>query len=78
MAPYSPKAGNLKGSNTDLCSDVAGSSSSGSGDLFELSDRSNETVILLFPLPLALLASILDLSVTTIPILPSGVLRHHG
>ena len=26
-----------------MCSDVAGPSSSGSGDLFELSDRSNET-----------------------------------
>ena len=33
------------------CSNVAGSWSSSSGDLFELSDRSNETIILLF-LPL--------------------------
>ena len=37
------------GSNADMCSDVAGPLSSGSGDLFELSDRSNKTIILLFP-----------------------------
>ena len=36
MASYSPEAGNLNGSNADMCSDVAGRSSSGSGDLFEL------------------------------------------
>ena len=30
----------LNGSNADMCSDVAGASISGSGDLFELSDRS--------------------------------------
>ena len=57
------------------CSDVAGPSSSGSGDLFELSDRSNETdpeSLLLFPPLLALLAAILDLSVTTTSILPLG------
>ena len=35
-----PKAGNLNGSNADMCS-----SSSGAGDLFELLDRSNETII---------------------------------
>ena len=40
MASYFPKAGNLNGSNADICSDVAGPSSSGSGDLFEPSDRS--------------------------------------
>ena len=55
-----------------MCSDVAGPWSSGSGDLYELFDRSNETSILLFPPLLALLAAILDLSVTTTPILPSG------
>ena len=33
-ASYFPEAGNLIGSNTDMCSDVAGPSSSGSGDLF--------------------------------------------
>ena len=43
MALYFPEAGNLNGSNVDMCSDVAGLSSSGSGDLFELSDRSNIT-----------------------------------
>ena len=41
----------------------------GSGDLFEPSDKSNET-ILLFPPLLALLAAILDLSVTITSILP--------
>ena len=51
MASYFPEAGNLNSSNADICSDVAGPSSSGSGDLFELSDRSNNTldpVLLLF------------------------------
>ena len=33
---YFPEAGNLDGSNADMCSNVAGPSSSGSGDLFEL------------------------------------------
>ena len=39
MASYFPEAGNLNCSNADICSGVAGPSSSGSGDLFELSDR---------------------------------------
>ena len=34
--------------NADVCSDVAGPSSSGSDDLFELLDRSNENIIFLF------------------------------
>ena len=75
MASYFPNARNLKGSNADMCSDVAGPSSCGSGDLFEVSDRSNNTqdpVLLLFPPLLALLAAILDLGVTTTPILSSG------
>ena len=59
-------------SNADMCFDVAGPSSSGSGGLFQFSDRSNETIILLFPPILALRAAILDLKVTTTPILPSG------
>ena len=33
MASYFPEAGNLNGINADMCSDVAGPSSSGSGDL---------------------------------------------
>ena len=70
MASYFPEAGNLNGSNADLCSDVAGPSSRGSGDLFELSDRSNKTIILVFPPLLALLATVLYLSVNTTPILP--------
>ena len=41
MASYFPEAGNLNGRNDDMCSDVAGPSSSSSGDLFEISDRSN-------------------------------------
>ena len=60
MASYFPQAGNLNGSNDDMCSDVAGPSSSGSSDSFELSDMSNEAIILLFPPLLALLAAILD------------------
>ena len=69
MALYFPEAGNLNGSNANMCSNVAWSWSSSSGDLFELSDRSNETIILPF---LSLLAAILDLSMTTTPILPLG------
>ena len=34
------QTGNLNGSNADMCSDVAGPLSSGSGDLFKLLDRS--------------------------------------
>ena len=67
MASHFPEAGNLNGSNADTYSVVAGPSCSGSGVLFELSDRSNETIILLFPPLLAPLAAILDLSVTTTP-----------
>ena len=49
------------------CSDVAGPSISGSGDLSVLSDR-----FLLFPPLLILPAATLDLSVTTTTILLSG------
>ena len=35
MAWFFPEAGNLNGSNADMCSDVAGPLSSGSGDLFK-------------------------------------------
>ena len=78
MGSYFREAGDLNGGNTDICSDVAGSSSRSSGDLFELSDRSNETIILLFLSLIVLLAAILDLRVTATPILPSGGLRHHA
>ena len=44
VASYFPEAGSLNGSNANMCSDVAGPSSSGSGDLFELSDRWNKTL----------------------------------
>ena len=77
MASYFPEAGNLNGSYVDMCSDGSGPFSSGSGDLFELSYRSNETIILLFPPLVTLLAAILDLSVTTTHHL-RGVLRHHA
>ena len=43
MTSYFPEAGNVNGSNADMCSDMAGPSSSGSGGLFEFSDRSNTT-----------------------------------
>ena len=39
MASYFSEAGNLNGRNADMCSDVAGLSSSGSRDLFEFSDK---------------------------------------
>ena len=79
MASYFSEAGNLNGSNADMCSDAAGQSSTRSGDLFELSDRSNTTYLYYFPPLLALLAYILDLSVTTTTILPfeaSFVIMH--
>ena len=40
MASCFPETENLNGSNADMCSDVDGPSIRGSGDLFELSDRS--------------------------------------
>ena len=43
MASYFYEAWKLNGSNADMCSDVPGPSSSGLGDLFELSDRSSKT-----------------------------------
>ena len=49
MASYFPEEGNLNGKSTGMCSDVAGTSSSGSGYLFELSDRSNTTYFYYFP-----------------------------
>ena len=54
------------------CVLMAGQSSSGSGDLFKLSDRSNTTYFYYFPPQLALMADNLDLSVTTTTILPFG------
>ena len=49
MAPYFPEAGNFNSSNADMCFNVVGLSMvglsrSGSGDLFELWDRSNKIV----------------------------------
>ena len=72
IASYFPEERNLNGSIADMRSDVTEPSSSDLSDFFELSDRSNETIILLFPPLLALLAVILDLRVTTTPILLSG------
>ena len=46
VASYFPEAGNLNGSNAAMCSNmsnVAGPSSSGSGDFSRLLDRSNKT-----------------------------------
>ena len=40
MASYFSEAGNLNGSNAYMCSDVAGPSSSGSGDLFDFGSSS--------------------------------------
>ena len=40
MLSYVPEKGNLNGSNAAMCFDVTGPSSSGLGDVFELSDRS--------------------------------------
>ena len=48
MALYFTEVGNFNDSNAHKCSDVAGPSSSGSGDLLELSDRSNTTYFYYF------------------------------
>ena len=68
MASYFPEAGNFNNNNADMCPDVAGPSSSGSGDFLELSDSSNKSE----PESLALLAAILDLRVTKLPYFLSG------
>ena len=71
MGSYFPEAENLNGSNADICSDVAGPSSSGSGDFSHLGPTL-DPVLLLFPPQLTLLAAILDLSMTTTPTLSFG------
>ena len=48
MASYFPEAGNFNGRNADMCSDLTGPPSSGSGDLFDLSDKSNTTYFYYF------------------------------
>ena len=64
----SHEEGSLNVNNADMCSDVAGPSSSGSDDLVLALDP----VLLLFPPLLALMGTILDLSMTTTSILPFG------
>ena len=49
-ASYFSKARNLNDGNADMCSDVVGPSSSGSGDLFELSDWSRSRAFTIAPL----------------------------
>ena len=49
MASYFPEAGNLNGSNADMCSDVAGPSSSGSGDLFDFGASSRSRTFTISP-----------------------------
>ena len=46
---YFSEAGNLNGRNADMCSDVAGPSSSHSRNLFELSGGSNTTYFYYLP-----------------------------
>ena len=48
-ASYFTEEGNLNYSNAYMCSDVAGPASNRSGDLFELSNRSNTTYFYYFP-----------------------------
>ena len=49
MESYFPEARNLKGSNAEMCSDVAGPSSNGSGDLVGLLDRSRPRAFAISP-----------------------------
>ena len=69
IALYFLKAENLNSSNADMCSDVAGLRVAAQAISLTL-DLSLDPLLLLFPPPLALLATILDLSKTTTPILP--------
>ena len=79
MASYFPEEGNLNGRNTDMCSDVAGPSSSGSGDLFELSERSNKADPESLNRADHYWPPSLDFSVTTTPETSfRGVLRHYA
>ena len=71
IASYFPEGENLNGSNADMRSNVAGPSSSGSGDLFDFGSSSRFRSFTISPL-LTLLAAILDLNVTTTPTLPFG------
>ena len=71
-ASYFLEAGNLNGSNADMCSEMAWPLIISSGDLFELSDIGLDSVLLLFPPLLVLQAAILHLSATTTPIIPFG------
>ena len=65
MGVVVPEAGNLNDSNANMCSDVAGPQPPGRLTL----DLALDPVLLLFPPLIALLAAILDLSVTSTPIL---------
>ena len=62
-----PEAGHLNGSNADMCLDVVGASSSGSGDLIDFGSHTFTVST-----TTSTTAAILDLSVTTTPILPFG------
>ena len=71
MTSYFPEAGNLKGSNADIFSDVTGPSSHGLDDCLSF-QIGLDPVLLLFPPLLGLLGAILDLHMTSTPILPFG------
>ena len=49
VASYFPEEGNLNDSNADLCFDVAGPSSSGSDDLYDLLDSSRSCTFAISP-----------------------------
>ena len=49
VVQYFPEAGNLNDSNADMSFVVAGLSSSGSGDLFALADRTNTAYVYYSP-----------------------------
>ena len=72
MVSYFPEVENLNGSNADMCSDVGGLSSGGSGDLFDFGSSSRSRTFTFFPPLLALMAAILDLSMAKTPRLPFG------
>ena len=45
MALYLPEVGHLNGTNAAICSHMAGSSSSGTGNLFELSGGLSKLIL---------------------------------
>ena len=69
MASSFPEAGNLNGSNADMCSDVAGPSRSGADDLFDFGSSSRSRTFAISPTT-SITGCHLGFELATTPILP--------